>query len=119
MRPESPPSAPPKPVKPVQRHQRTGDAAAPFAGVLLGCEMGTHCQRIAGLHVVKVQSTKVGTVLVIAVPLHAVGPIALAQVAGVWNLHFVCVVTVIGVFLRAGAAAQQCGAYAEHKGKYN
>lgn len=76
-------------------------------------------QGIAGLHVVEVQPAEVGAVPVIPVPLHAVSPVGLAQIAGIADLHFVCVVAVIGVFPRAGAAAEQRGAYAEHKGKYN
>ena len=106
---------------PVQNHQRCGDAAGPFAGLLHGPEVGQHGQRVRGLHVVDVGVGEVGRVFMVAAAFHGVRAVLRGQVDSVGDLHFVGKVfgslrclAVLGVISRCvivGAAGQK----AQHK----
>ena len=101
---------------PFQHHQCAADTAAPFAGLLLGLEMGENGQAVGAFHVVKVRCLEIGAVGMIALPLHAVGTVFRAQVAGVGNLHFIRGGICLGSHT---SACQQGKANSKYKSKYN
>ena len=108
---------------PVQNHQRCGDAAGPFAGLLHGLEVVEYGQRVRGFHVVHVGMGEIGGVLVVAGAFHGVRTVLRGEVNGVGNLHFVAeifsgcgrglrffcggVLGSISRFVSVGAAGQQ------------
>ena len=98
---------------PFERHQGAGNAAAPFAGLLDGLEVGEDGQRIGGSHVVEVELAEVRAVRVVAQALDAVRAVLGAQVAAVIKLHLV---GVIAAFFGDGGQAE---GHAEHKQPYD
>ena len=99
---------------PLEHHQRGGHAAAPFAGLLDGVEVGENGQGIGGFHVVEIKAVEVGTVGMIAEALDAVRAVRLAQVALVVKLHFIRIVS--GLFRQRG---EEEGTHTKHKQPYN